>query len=189
MPLQLNRAQQRFLGLSAPHDSHPDEEIDLVTRLSLHQEMVSALRNFLHVPGAFRGGPLYGHQAHGILHVRLAAPGGYAWWLPDADPLALDERYTLGWSDCLSALYGDQLSWSGQWLIFPHRRLEGPEEHLQWLKKGVAQGLIDTDHPLLIVGWEDGRLDTVAASFDQDSKQVIELQVHLEIQASQATPE
>ncbi len=74
----------------------------------------------------------------------------------------MDERYTLGWADCLSALYGSEVQWCGQWLMYPHRQLGTVEQDLHWLRAAHAQGLTDIEHPLLIVGWEDGRMSATA---------------------------
>lgn len=79
MPLELNRAQRHYLGLSVPFSSSLDEETELLTGVKPHAEASATLLDLLYAPGTLRGGPLFGHRLNGTLHVRLAAPAGYAW--------------------------------------------------------------------------------------------------------------
>ena len=150
------RAQQRLLGLTGPGRARSDAENEALTRVALSPAAWSGLRPFLDAPGRLIGGLLYGRRAGGVLHVQLVAPGGYPWWRPEGTPLDLDPHYTLGWSDCLRSLYGDSVGWVGQWLMYPDRGFPAAAVDHAWVDQGRPTRLIDHEHPLLVIGYDDG---------------------------------
>ena len=156
------RAQQRLLGITGPRQRRTDAENEGLTEVVLSPAAWTQLDAPLHAPGRLSGGLLYGFRLNGVLYVQLVAPGGYAWWWEDQNPLNLDPRYTLGWSDGLRAVYGDALGWVGQWLMYPDRQLGAVALDHAWMSQGMSTRLTDQEHPLLIVGYKDGLIDVRA---------------------------
>ena len=156
MGCEPTRAQQRLLGLTGPRRARSDAENEALTGVALSPAAWSGLRPFLDAPGRLTGGLLYGRRDHGVLQVQLVAPGGYPWWRPEGTPLDLDAHYTLGWSDCLHSLYGDSVGWVGQWLMYPDRSFPAAAVDHAWVDQGRPTRLIDHEHPLLVVGYDDG---------------------------------
>lgn len=177
MSLSLTRAHHRFLGLQGPPLSQPDETHEALTAFTLHPEALRTIQQLLLAPGLLLSGPLYGHRWQGVLHTRLLAPGGYVWWLDPDVPLALDEHYTLGYGDAVQALCGSQVYWAGHWLVAAHRQWPTPEEQLAWLRQGQRDGLVDTVHPLLFMGWAEGRLRAEAMSLERGTNEVWTLEI------------
>lgn len=176
-PTEPSRAQQRLIGLVGPRRPRSDEENEELTQVTLSPAAWSMLRPSLDAPGRLIGGVLYGHRLDGVLHVQLAAPGGYPWWLSAPDPLDLDPRYTLGWSDCLRAQYADAVEWAGQWLMYPDRNLPAVAADHEWMLRGAPDRLIDHEHPLLVVGYTDGHLRVRAYHFEFGTLDITPLRV------------
>lgn len=155
MSCEPTRAQQRLLGLTGPRRARSDSENETLTGVTLSPAAWSGLQPFLDAPGRLTGGLLYGHRADGVLHVQLVAPGGYPWWQREETPLDMDAHYTLGWSDCLRSVYGDTVGWVGQWLMYPDRGFPAAAVDHAWVDQGRTTRLIDHEHPLLVIGYDD----------------------------------
>ena len=175
MSCEPTRAQQRLLGLTGPRRSRSDAESEVLTSVALSPTAWSGLRPFLDAPGWLTGGPLYGHRTGGVLHVQLVAPGGYPWWRPEGTPLDMDAHYTLGWSDALRSLYGDTVSWVGQWLMYPSRGFATTAVDHAWVDQGRPTRLIDCEHPLLVIGFDEGVLRVRAYRCEPGSLDIIQL--------------
>lgn len=156
MSCEPTRAQQRLLGLIGPRRARNDAQNEALTSVALSPVAWSGLRPYLDAPGRLTGGLLYGRPAGGVLHVHLVAPGCYPWWRLDSTPLDMDPHYTLGWSDCLRSVYGDTMGWVGQWLMYPDRGFPAVAVDHAWVDQGRPTRLIDHEHPLMVVGHDDG---------------------------------
>jgi hypothetical protein len=165
----LSRAQQRFLGLVGPLRARPDSDGRPV-RYVVSPEARAMLVLQAAATGTDRGGLLFGHRFPGQVTVLAAAPAGYSGWHPQlrTDPLACDERYALGWSDCLAWQHGEHLpmDWVGTWVLRADSQLGAAEADLVWLRQGQDTGLFDVEHALLCVGREDGVLAARAYTVD-----------------------
>jgi len=148
--------------------------VDL-TSVCLSPAAWGGLKPSLDAPGNFTGGPLYGFRSGGILYVQLAAPGGYPWWSEERSPLDLDARYSLGWSDCLRTMTGDDLGWIGQWLMYPDRNFPSIAVDHNWMLQGILTRLIDHEFPLLVMGYHDGARSVRAHRFEYGSLEIVPL--------------
>lgn len=150
------RAHQRFLG--HPPDTRPTGDHLPLAQVTFTRAALRALHEQLYVPGRLRAGLLFGEQTGDTLHVHLATPPLYPHW--HADPvqalLQPDERYALGWSDCVAAMHGPQIDWTGSWLAYPSSELGELQADLGWVDLMAAHGLVDAQHALLTVGWNEG---------------------------------
>lgn len=171
----LTRPQQRFLGLSGPRRSRSDAQAQPIEHVAFSFQARAFLIEQLYASGTYRGGPLFGFQSAGDLSVQIAAPAGYPCGDPELrqQPLALDERYVLGWSDCLEAVYPGKLDWIGHWLMFPDRQLAALEQDVTWLRQGLETDLFNEEHVLLTVGWEQGRLSARVLGYNRQSRQAL----------------
>lgn len=162
------RARQRYFGLLPDRRPVSDEELVPVKRITVVRAARHSLRRQLDVPGRLRGGLLFGACRDGSLEVMLATPMGYPWWYSDPSDalLGLDERYVLGWSDCVETLHGGKVDWVGNWLAYPDSSLGDVRQDLTWLYLGAEHGLIDGRHVLLMIGWDDGALAARAYTYD-----------------------
>jgi hypothetical protein len=162
------RARQRYLGLLPNERPILDEDLVPLERVTLVSAARHSLRRQLYVPGRLRGGLLFGRCRDGTMEVMLATPMGYPWWYsnPSDALLAHDERYVLGWSDCIETIHGGTVDWVGNWLAYPDSTLGAVCQDLTWLHLGVEHGLIDDRHILLMIGWNDGALAARAHSYD-----------------------
>ncbi|ULH13973.1 hypothetical protein MF271_01180 (plasmid) [Deinococcus sp. KNUC1210] len=114
------------------------------------------LSRCLEVKGRWQGGALFGEADFGTLTVRQISPlGPPAWW---KGPLTPHLSYLIGWSDSLGRQPGPEVDWAGNWIAAPDSRLPDERVDLNWLRQGVDGGLIDQDHPLLVVGRQGGHL-------------------------------
>ncbi|WP_216322932.1 hypothetical protein [Deinococcus aestuarii] len=131
------------------------------------------LRERLYASGSYQGGPLFGFHSASDLSVQYAAPAGYICGDPELrrQPLALDERYVLGWSDCLETVSPGKLDWVGQWLMYPDRQLAPLEQDVIWLRQGLGTDLFNEDHVLLTVGWEQGRISARALGYNRQTRE------------------
>lgn len=172
----LSRAQQRFLGLVGPR-TRQDDQAQPLTHVTLSFQSRVFLTRQLYASGAYRGGPLFGFRSQGILSVQFVAPGGYPCGDPKLrqQPLALDERYVLGWSDCLGAVYEGKLDWVGNWVISPDSQVAGVEADYGWLAEGLETDLFNEEHILLTVGWDRGTLIAHTYSYDRGNQTAVVL--------------
>lgn len=156
---RLPRAHQRYLGL-ADVTTHLDAEAEPPTRVRLGPDAHETLWAYLHTPGAYRSGPLFGRRHAGVVEVTHAARGGYPGHAPALghDPFALDPQYLLGWSDAVSHFGTTGIDWVGHWLIQPDNRSGNSFEHDAWLRQAHRQGLADSRHFLMVLGDDDGVL-------------------------------
>jgi hypothetical protein len=151
-----------FLGVMTPPRSRPGPQ-EALERVSLETPALLTLRQHLSCPGRERGGPLFGVREDATLKVAFAATGGYPGWPGVAgDPLAMDDRYALGWADALSAADRRPLDWTGQWVMARHGQWPHPCQHLVWAERAQALGLMTDERPLLVVGWHEGRFTAAA---------------------------
>lgn len=168
----LSRAQQRCLNLPGSRRPRSDDEVQPLTHVILSSPAQAFLREQLYASGAYQGGPLFGTRDRGELRVQYAAPAGYA--CGDSalrqQPLVLDTRYVLGWSDALAAVSQGELDWVGQWMMYPDRQLAALEHDLAWLRAGLDTALFDEEHVLLVMGWEQGELTTRGYGFDWQTR-------------------
>lgn len=162
------RAQQRYLGLLAAQPPISDEDAVPLECVSFSREARHYLQCQLYAPGRLRGGLMFGSKRGDTLDVRFVSPMGYPWWYADSTsaPLDLDERYVLGWSDCLEVLHGGEIDWVGNWLARPNSLLGDVAEDLIWLGLGAEKGLFDDRHVLVVVGWGEGALTGRAYAHD-----------------------
>lgn len=162
------RARQRYLGLLPDERPTYDEDLIPFEGVAFTREARHFLRRQLSISGRLRGGLLFGAQKGKTLEVMLASSMGYPWWYADQQqtPLHLDERYILGWSDCVEALHGGRVDWVGNWLAYPNSTLDDECEDLTWLDLGTKHGLFDDRHVLVVVGWVDGSLTGRAYRYD-----------------------
>lgn len=162
------RARLRYFGELPDDRSISDEDLVPLDGVSLGKHARHSLRRQLYVPGRLRGGLLFGMYKDGILEVTLATPMGYPWWYssPNDALLGLDERYVLGWSDCIETIHGGKVDWVGNWLAYPDSSLGDVRQDLTWLYLGAEHGLIDDRHVLLMIGWDDGALAARAYTYD-----------------------
>lgn len=171
----LSRAQQRFLGLTTPLRTRSDEEAQPTEHVTFTQRAQDHLRRHLYASGAYRGGPLFGFRSGGDLAVQFIAPSGYTCGDPDLQrqPLRLDERYVLGWSDCLCAQFDGKLDWVGNWLMYPDSQLASVESDVAWLREGLETDLFNEAHVLLCVGWEGGVMNARAYGYHRQVGQLL----------------
>lgn len=169
----LTRSQQRFLGLPGTRRSRSDHQAQPVEHVTLSFQVKGFLTAQLYASGTYQGGPLFGFYSQGDLAVQYAAPAGYACGDPELRerPLALDERYVLGWSDCLEAVSPGKLEWVGHWLMYPDRQLTALEQDLAWLSAGLETDLFNEEHVLLTVGWERGALSARALGYNRQTRE------------------
>lgn len=162
------RARQRYLSLLPADSPLPDPEIGPPAQVTFAGRTQRYLRRQLAVPGRLRGGLLFGERHGEILHIVLASPLGYPWWYTDPRQAFLhpDERYLLGWSDCVEEVYGGRVDWVGNWLAYPNNTLGDIREDIRWIDLGAQHGLVDDRHLLLVVGWVEGALTVRAYGYD-----------------------
>lgn len=178
----VSRAQQRYLGLLPPLRARPDAEAQAIEHIAFADSARRSLLQQLYASGTLRGGPLFGEREAGTVTVHFAVPGGYACWSRDVrpDPLDTDERYLLGWSDCLARLYGERVQWVGNWIAYPHSQLASVEDDMSWLREGLETDLFNEDCFLLSVGWQQGRLAGRAYGFERALRQLLPFSHDLE---------
>jgi len=154
------RAHQRYLAQLPVRRQLSDEEYAPLEHVRFESSARQRLLRHLYAPGRLRGGPLFGVKEGDTLRVQLVASSGYPWWSaePSAIPLEPDERYTLGWSDCLEAMYDGEIDWIGNWLARADSSFGDVCEEQAWAALGVRQGLFDTRHALVVVGWSEAAL-------------------------------
>lgn len=156
---RIPRAQQRYLGIA---DLMPRSDVEAEPPLSvkLGASAHEALWAYLHTPGTYRSGPLFGRRQSGRIEVTHAARGGYPGLTPGLgdEPFALDPHYLLGWSDAVSHLGGNGIDWVGHWLISHDNRSGHSFEQETWLRHARHLGLVDSHNFLLILGDDDGVL-------------------------------
>lgn len=152
-----------------------DEEAAPLEGVRILGEARTFLRRQLDMPGRLRGGLLFGARIGRDLHVETASGMGLPAWYPEPGlgVLEVDQRYVMGWSDCLEGLFGGRLDWVGNWLAFEDNRLPGVREDLRWLARGARLGLFDDGHPLVVLGWTDGSLEGRAYAFDLGEPQAL----------------
>lgn len=179
MWLDLSRAHKRCLGLTGSYRPPRDEEITSIRSVEVTQRAKTALQAQLDAPGQYRGGPLLGYRRDGVIVVLHAVSAGYkAWHRPDQGPLEIDERYLLGWIDCLRDIADTPLpvDWVGTWLSYPNSQLyAGFEENLEWIGRAAETRLIDERHCLLIVGWMGGELGASAYAEQAEEGAIVPL--------------
>lgn len=138
-----------------------------VSRLAFTPFARRLLQRQLSLPGRLRGGLLFGRVVGTEVEVQLVSSLGSRWWLtPELGPLHLEAEYVLGWSDALEAEHGGQMDWVGHWIAQPDNRLPDLQADLNWLDQAARAGLVDSLHPLMVAGWEDGSLHTRAYAHD-----------------------
>lgn len=166
MRLDLSRAHRRFLGLTAHGESPRPEELVSIGQVEITPLARASLEAQLGAPGRYRGGALLGYRENGAIVVLHATSSGYTCWHEqEHGPLDLDERYLLGWLDGLrdKADPPSSVDWVGNWLSYPDSHLgDRLENDVEWINQASQTRLIDAEHCLLIVGWEDGALGTRA---------------------------
>ncbi|MDP9765569.1 hypothetical protein [Deinococcus enclensis] len=153
------RVHRWWLGALGPVTAVGEESASS-SEVQLHPAARRALRRQLQAPGHLRGGLLFGQVQEDALHVTQVAPAGYRWWQPD--PLCGDERYALGWMDALAACTPGDIDWVGSWLAAPDSRPFSVAQGDRWVRRAAGMGVVDSLHPLVTVGWSEGRLDAVA---------------------------
>lgn len=150
------RVYQWYLdGVHPPPHSTLDHALPEHLHITTHATRF--LRQQLELPGKTRGGMLFGISNGDTLEVHLATRLGHPATERDR-VLEPDRGYALGVSEALSALGKGNWDWCGNWLSYPHVHLEGIRTDLNWLIRGARQGLVDEEHPLLVVGWLEGIL-------------------------------
>ncbi|GAA5534061.1 hypothetical protein [Deinococcus aluminii] len=90
-----------------------------------------------------------------IIALRAATNGYTCWHGPEHGPLDMDERYLLGYLDCLREQEDTPfpIDWVGNWLCYPNSQLANQlDEDLTWITRASQTRLIDDEHCLLIVG-------------------------------------
>jgi len=162
------RAEQRFSGLVGPRRPRSDEENEALTHVTLDPSVWGQLQRYLDAPGRAVGGLIYGSRCAGLLRVRQISAGGPSGWL-QAHPLDMRSTYVLGYTACLRDLMGDQVYWTGQWMMRADRRLPPLEVDRAWLRRGAPDRLLDAEHPLLVIGYEDGARTVRAHRLEDDT--------------------
>jgi hypothetical protein len=171
MRSNLNRAQQRFLGLVGT--SHTaDHDFQAVLDFCLSKEVGDTFQMALEAPGQFVGGPLFGHRKGGVVTVRYAARNGYTPKTVPDDPLVADESYVLGWADCLASIHSTKCDWVGNWMMYPDRELPDVATDLRWVERARQTRLIDQLHILMVVGWSDARVTARGYTYDHHTGRV-----------------
>ena len=148
------RALSRLLGITSTPLSPPDPTPLQGVSFTLQARRMLSVQ--LHHTGRVRGGLLFGESRAGTLHVTVVTPPALPHW--GGPPLELDERYVLGWSDAMHALYRGQIDWVGNWVARADSALPTHEEELTWFEQGAASGLFDEQCVLVTAGWADGVL-------------------------------
>lgn len=153
------RTQQRYLGLLPSQPTPTGQDAPLPAFLTFSEGARITLERHLSASGRHRGGPLYGERDGERLHVILASSGGYPWWYADFEESLLtpDERYMLGWNDCVTALYDGRVDWIGNWMAYPNSTLGDARADLAWLDLGYEHGLFDERHVLVVIGYHNDR--------------------------------
>lgn len=169
----LSRPQQRFLNLPGARRPRSDREAQAVSHVTFSFQAKAFLTAQLYNSGAYRGGPLFGFRSEGDLAIQFAAPAAYACGDPSLrrQPLVLDERYVLGWSDCLETVYEGELDWVGQWLVSPDSQEAALEQDVRWLRAGLGNDLFDEEHLLVTVGWAQGVLSARVYGYDRQTEE------------------
>lgn len=171
MRLDLTRAQRRFLGLVGEPTPRTGADLEAFTHVGLSPQAEETLERLLETPGRFQGGPLFCTvRSNTHFEVRFAAGNGYWPWPSISDPLLSDERYLLGWSDALTTLYGPRCEWRGNWLMYPNRQMSRLDDDLIWVERARTQSLIDREHFLMVVGWQDHHLTFRSYLYDHDNQ-------------------
>lgn len=145
--VRVRRAERYFLRWPAPTTPVPDYEATAITSCLISHEAKQDFARLLTRRGQWQGGPIFGLRDHGVLHVLYARPGGYWPMLRDGDPYDMDMGYMLGLSDSQSPA---QVDWQGHWLAAPDSMM--PSDVQGWADEGRQRGIIDDEHPLVVVG-------------------------------------
>jgi len=165
MRFDLNRAQQRFLGLVGTTYTASDD-FQAVLDLCQTKDVSDTFQMALEAPGQLVGGPLFGHRKGGVVTVRYAARNGYTPRIVLDDPLVADEPYVLGWADCLTRIHGTKCDWIGNWMMYPNRELPDVSTDLSWVERAQRTRLIDQLHILMVVGWSDAKIRARGYTYD-----------------------
>lgn len=156
------RAHRRYLGPDFKEQQKSGHDLALVKTVAFGISARMYLMRQLYSPGRYRGGPLFGSQNGAVISIEYAASLGYLWRYgtgsDQEDCLETDERYLLGWSDCLELVRNGHTDWIGNWIASPNSELGDPIEDLLWFRRGHKQGLFDGSNLLVMIGWDDGAM-------------------------------
>ncbi|MFT2722252.1 hypothetical protein ACMT4L_19880 [Deinococcus sp. A31D244] len=155
--LFLSRAHRRYLNV-LPTAQPGGDEFVLLKSVVLQGPAVSVLRAALDLQ-APRTGALFGMRQGGDLSVQYVATGGLA----ALEPFSIEPVYLLGLTDAYRQV-DPRLDWVGHWVTVPEDAFPEAVGTLALFREAQAQGLVDRDHPLLIVGWVDGQLTVRAVA-------------------------
>lgn len=161
------RVTERY-GWSSPaskdHSSYKTHvtrsvEIDINVSVILQRQLFSASRKL--------GGLLFGHHSDDHLRIAMASTVGIPDWYEGEhrNELNIDQRFTLGWSEAVHCLYGDQVEWVGNWIVSAEREGQSDLDVLfQWAKTG----LFDDRNILLTVRYQDDDFITKTYTLGND---------------------
>lgn len=160
------RALRRFMGLVSL-DSRTDEQAQPLERVIIEPEARQVLTSLLSTSGIYRSGALFGTNSGGIAHVTDTAHAGYLSLHPERPrhPLAVDARYLLGWSDCLSIYGSNNVDWIGHFIVRPDGLIGDALSHYAWLRRAFRVGLVSADTFFLFIGVGDEQVEYSAYTY------------------------
>lgn len=166
----MHRATRWFLGLPQEHPLREDQLLHVET-IKVEVLPQQQLLQTLSIRGRWHGGALFGSLMNGTLTIHHTTALGPPATHPH--PLTPALPYLIGATQSLDALLGDHIDWAGQWIAAPDGRLPERRADLLWVKLGARRGLIDEQHPLIVIGVQDGYL--VGRAYIWDENEPIEI--------------
>lgn len=148
---------------------------DNLERVSVTRSVVHTLHGHLFPRPAPQLGLLFGQVRGNTLTLAVAMRAVWPTVKPH-DPFDVDERLLLGAGEALAFLSRGRLQWSGVWYMHADAQLAGPDRDVRLIRRAARRGLCDDRRVMVVVGWQDGRLQ-LRASLGVSSGEVAELPV------------
>ena len=127
------------------------------TSVALSPEISSFFTEQMTSPSRVQGGLLFGYSEKEVLHLVVASSAGVAnWYDPDVRAvLNIDTRFAFGWNEALTSIFGNRISWVGNWIAHPDGLLKSEKRDIRRFRDVFHSGLVDERHVLLVLGWAD----------------------------------
>lgn len=151
----ISRAHIELLGLQ-PQTPYPEPET--LEHIHFLDEARFFLMRQMHVTGQWQAGVAFGERDGGLLTIMHVAPFAPPVERSEHGPFKRNVQYLLGYAEAILATYHGRVDWAAYWLARPNSQALTAQEELLWLKEASDLGLIDSQTPLLIAGYQDGEL-------------------------------
>lgn len=174
--LLTTRLHRRLLGLTPPLDLSGERTDVPLRTLVCHHEDRALLRRHLATAGQCRGGLLLGTRAGETLFLTHVLSAGYAWWLPEGDPFAVDARYVLGAVDALRNDSETHLDWIGNWVMYADGRVGSEEADRALWEEAYRRALVSEDAVLMVLGLNERRLEVRGYRVAQGQPETLEVE-------------